>query len=79
MAVSPFSRGTTLSVRTIMISAGLGIQGRRVFVQIRKLQRRHGGHQQRHGLPLAAGESAHDIQLILQAQAQTGQLLMVAR
>ena len=33
----------------------LGVQGGGMFVQDQKLQRRHGGHQQGHGLPLPAG------------------------
>ena len=57
---------------------GLGVQGRRVFVQDQKLEGRHGGHQQRHGLPLAAGEGAHfHVQLILQPQPQGLELLAV--
>ena len=56
----------------------LGVQGGGVLVQDEEVQRRHGRHEQRHGLPLAAGEGAHfHVELILQAQAQRGQLRAV--
>ena len=59
---------------------GLGVQGGGVFVQDQKAQGGHSGHQQRHRLPLAAGEGAHaHVQLILQPQAQGGQLVPVVR
>ena len=49
----------------------LGVQGGGVFVQDQEVEGRHGGHQQGHGLPLAAGQGAHlHVQLILQPQPQ---------
>ncbi len=77
MAVRCFSRMTSVGQLHDDLG-GLGVQGRRVLVQNQKFQGRHGGHQQRHRLPLAAGESPHPhIQLILQSQAQGGQLLAI--
>ena len=46
-----------------------------MLVQDEELQRGHGGHQQGHRLALAPGEGPHlHVQLILQPQAQGGQL-----
>ena len=50
-----------------------------MLIQDEKINGRHGGHQQGHGLPLPAGKRPHlNIHLVLQPQPQGSQLLPVA-
>ena len=56
-----------------MVSAVFG-----VLIQDQKFDRSHGGHKQRHGLALAAGENAYlYIHLIFQSQTQCAEAFTV--
>ena len=60
------------------LCGGLGVQGSGVLVQQQQLRLLQGGHQQRQGLTLAAGEQAHlGGHPVLQSQIQDLQLLHV--
>ena len=57
---------------------GFWVQCSRVLIQDQKFDRSHGGHKQRHGLALAAGENAYlYIHLIFQSQTQCAEAFTV--
>ena len=58
------------TVRQLHYDLGcLRIQSRRMFIENQEIDRRHGGHQKRHSLPLSAGQSADFyIHLIFQSK-----------
>ena len=60
------------------LGRGLGVEGRRVLVEEQQLGLGEGGHEQRQGLALAAGEQADlCVQAALQPQAKAGEKLRV--